>query len=100
MSSKATGILSYFGIVLWLVAFLAGDKEGAKFHLNQSLILTLIMLVFSVVGSLVALIPFVGWLVDCVFLIAWFVFWIMGLISAIQEEEKPLPLIGGLKILK
>lgn len=100
MSSKVTGILSYFGIILWLVAFLAGDKEGAKFHLNQSLVLTLIMLVFGFAGALVALIPVVGALVDCVFIIAWFVFWIMGLISAIKEEEKPLPLIGGLQILK
>jgi hypothetical protein len=42
MDKKVTGILSYFGIILWLVAYLAGHKEGAKFHLNQSLVLTLI----------------------------------------------------------
>jgi hypothetical protein len=29
-----------------------------------------------------------------------FVFWIMGLVSAIKEEEKPLPYIGGIQLLK
>jgi hypothetical protein len=26
--------------------------------------------------------------------------WIMGLISAINQDEKPVPLIGGIQILK
>lgn len=26
--------------------------------------------------------------------------WVMGLIAAINEEEKPVPLLGGIKLLK
>ncbi len=96
MSTKVTAILSYFGLIFWVVAFVAGDKEGAKFWLNQSLVLTLC----SVAMSIIAAIPIVGWIVGAIGSIAVLVFWVMGLICAIQQEEKPLPLIGGIEILK
>jgi len=96
MDAKITSILSYFGLILWLVAYLAGDKEGAKFWLNQSLVLT----IASIVCSVVAVIPLIGWIVGGLASIAIFVFWIMGLISAINQEEKPLPIIGNIVILK
>ena len=41
MDKKTTGIVSYITLIGWLIAFCAGDKEGAKFHLNQSLVLYL-----------------------------------------------------------
>lgn len=96
MDSKVTAILSYFGLILWLVAFLAGDKEGAKFWLNQSLVLT----IASMILGAVAVIPIVGWIVGGLGSIVMLVFWIMGLISAIQGVEKPLPIIGNIEILK
>lgn len=107
MDKKVTGILSYFGIILWLVAYLAGDKEGAKFHLNQSLILTLISFIWGAftgfAGRIFGAIPVIRVVFALVCLavsIAMFVFWIMGLVSAIKEEEKPLPYIGGVQLLK
>lgn len=103
MDKKVTGIVSYFTIVGWLIAYLAGDKEGAKFHLNQSLILAIAEIALSVVSSILSGIPFVGWIIGllCGLIgIALFVLWILGLVSAIKDEEKPLPVIGTIKILK
>ena len=37
MDKKVTGIVAYLTIIGWVVAFLVGDKEGAKFHMNQAL---------------------------------------------------------------
>ena len=71
-----------------VIAFVAGDKEGAKFHLNQALVILLF--------SLLSVIPCIGWLWG-IFMI---VCWVMGLIAAINEEEKPVPLLGGIKLLK
>ena len=45
MDKKITGIVAYITWIGWLIAFLAGDKEGAKFHLNQALVIILIGLV-------------------------------------------------------
>lgn len=71
-----------------MIAFVAGDKEGAKFQLNQALVILLF--------SLLSVIPCIGWLWG-IFMI---VCWVMGLIAAINEEEKPVPLLGGIKLLK
>ena len=88
MDTKTTSIVAYITWIGLIVAFCAGDKEGAKFHLNQALVIFLF--------SLLSLIPCVGW-IQAIFIL---VCWIMGLIAAINQEEKPVPLIGGIKILK
>lgn len=96
MNKKVTGIVAYIGWIGWIIAICAGDKENAKVQLNNALLLNLA----SLIGGVVALIPFVGWIISCVLSIAILVFWIMGLISAIQDTDKELPLIGGIKIIK
>ena len=88
MDARTTGIVAYITWIGLLIAFIAGDKEGAKFHLNQALVIFLF--------TLLTPIPCIGW--------AWGIFmvvcWIMGLIAAINEEAKPVPLIGGITIIK
>lgn len=96
MSKKATGIVAYIGWIGWIIAICAGDKENAKVPLNNALLLNLAM----VIVGIIVVIPVVGWILACILYIAIFVFWIMGLISAIQETDKELPLIGGIKIIK
>jgi len=101
MNKKVTGIVSYITIIGWIIAFLAGDKEGAKFHLNQSLVLFVVNLVNSlIVSRILGLIPLVGGIVSFVISIALMLCWILGLVYAIKEEEKELPFIGAIKILK
>lgn len=95
MDKKATGIVAYITLIGWLVAFFAGDKEGAKFHLNQALVLIIANVIVGVLG----VIPFVN-IVAGLLGIFVFVCWIIGLIAACKEEEKEIPLIGGIKILK
>lgn len=100
MDKKTTGIIAYLTIIGWLIAYLTGDKEGAKFHLNQSLVLAIAEIVLSIATRLLGFIPVVGSLVAAVCGIALFVFWIMGFISALKDEEKPVPVIGTIQILK
>ncbi len=96
MDTKTTGWVSYLTFIGWIVAFAAGDKEGAKFHLNQSLVIWL----GYICAVVVMIIPILGWLLGFVAEIYLFVMWIMGLIAAINQEEKELPLIGKIKLLK
>lgn len=96
MSKKATGIVAYIGWIGWIIAICAGDKENAKVQLNNALILNLAW----IISGIITVIPFIGLIVGCILDIALLVFWIMGLISAIQDTDKELPLIGGIKIIK
>lgn len=103
MDAKVTGIVSYISWVGWLVAFLAGDKEGAKFHLNQSLVLMIGMTVLPIVSAVVGFIPVVGFIVMLVAGLCSLVllaFWIVGLVGAIKGEEKSVPIIGNIQLLK
>lgn len=100
MDTKTTSIVAYITFIGWIVAYCAGDKEGAKFHLNQSLIIWLGVLCIAVLSLPLAFIPIIGWLAIWAGEIYLFVMWIIGLINAINQEEKELPLIGAIKILK
>lgn len=88
MDKKTTSIVAYITWIGLVIAFCAGDKEGAKFHLNQALVIFLF--------GLLSVIPCIG-IIWGIFI---FVCWIMGLIAAINQEEKPVPLIGKIQLLK
>ncbi len=88
MDTKTTSIISYITFIGWIVAYCSGDKEGAKFHLNQSLVIFLF--------SLLSLIPCLGFFWAIFILVCW----VMGLIAAINQEETKVPLIGEIQILK
>ncbi len=96
MDTKTTGIVAYLTWIGLLIAYLAGDKEGAKFHINQALVIFL----FSIAGGIVTAIPFVGWIIGGLWDLFMLVCWIMGLVFAIQAQEKEVPLIGKIHILK
>ena len=94
MDSKVTSILSYFGI-LWLVAYFAGTKdEKSIYHLKQGFGLFLVSLVFGIVIQILIRISTSLALVGTVLWIVLSVLFIFGLINAIKEEKKPLPLVG------
>ena len=88
ISKRTTGIIAYITWIGFLIALLVGDKKGAMFHINQALVVNLF--------AFGAVIPFVGWI--------WAIFicvcWIMGMVYAYKEQEKEVPLIGKIKILK
>ena len=42
MDKKMTGIIAYITLIGLILAFCIGDKEGAKFHINQALVVTLV----------------------------------------------------------
>lgn len=96
MSKKVTGVFAYLGPIFWLIAFLAGDKEGAKIHLNQGLVLVLGEIILGGIGY----IPYVGGIISGVCAIAIIVFDIMGIVYAATDKDQELPLIGQIKILK
>ena len=86
MDAKTTSIVAYLTWIGLIIAVVAGDKEGAKFHVNQALVIMLF--------SLLSIIPCIGWIWGIFMLVCW----IMGLIAAINQEEKEVPLIGKIKI--
>lgn len=85
-NAKLVAILSYITLIGWIIALVLhmnGKTKLGGFHIRQSLI---IMLAAIVLGW----IPVIGW----IFSIIVFIFWILGLIYAIQGKETLVPIIG------
>lgn len=95
MDRKTTGIVAYLTIVGWFVAYFIGDREGAKFHLNQGLVVGLALVILGVLGWM----PIIGW-VARILALAVAVCAILGVVYAYQDQEKEIPLLGIIKLLK
>ena len=103
MSKKATDIVAYITPIGLILAFLIGDRENCKFHINQALVIWLASIIVNVVENILDGFPVLGTLISIVAVIcdiALFVFWIMGLVSACKETEKPVPVLGGIQLYK
>jgi len=92
MDPKTRGIVAYLTLIGWVIALVTNNPkdEYASFHIRQMLGLVIL----SIAGSIAGVIPFIGLIIIPVVMIAVIVFWVMGLISAIQGSQKPLPLVG------
>lgn len=87
LSTKATGVLAYLTWIGFLVAYFAGDRQGARFHLNQGLVVNLF--------GLLSAIPFLGRIWSLFILVCV----VIGVINASNGENKEVPLIGGIRLL-
>jgi uncharacterized membrane protein len=94
--NKVMAILAY--IIFFIPLIAARESKFAMYHANQGLVLFLAAVVINIVGGLI---PFIGWFLILPFgWIAVLVFAIIGIINASKGEVKPLPLIGGIIIIK
>lgn len=90
---KTIAIIAYITIIGLIIAFIMNnDKKNsfASFHIRQVLGMALTGLALSVLN----VIPILGWLISIFGTILVIILWIMGLISALNGEEKPVPLLG------
>ncbi|MBW2965987.1 hypothetical protein KY342_02705 [Candidatus Woesearchaeota archaeon] len=85
--SKLVAILSYITLIGWVVALILNMQkktELGSFHIRQALLI-------MIVGIVLWWIPVIGWILNIIV----FVFWVMGLVYAIQGQQKEVPLIGA-----
>ena len=94
-NGKLCAILAYLliGIIWYFVDDNMKNKELAKFHVKQSLVLLILSITLQIVGTIL---PVIGWFIILPLASLFtFVWWIIGIIYAAKGEMKELPLIGG-----
>ncbi len=100
MDGKTIGIISYFTWIGWIIAFVMyGNNKSqlAIYHIRQSLFLHILTIIIWILRFILLYIPFIGWALwwaTWLLFIGLFVLWLIGLIAAINGEEKPIPLLG------
>lgn len=95
---KAVAAVAYLGILFFVPLLTNPESDFARFHANQGLLLLITGLVVNILGPLLPVIGwFIIWPLGSIFVLVLF---IMGLINAMNGEKKPLPLIGGIQLIK
>jgi uncharacterized membrane protein len=103
-SGKTAGIISYFWIVGWLVAYFGfhqGNRSSlGSYQLRQTLLFHIVATaVWIIMNELFTVVWYSGglgvwlglrWIVQLGLL----VLWIVGMIGAVNGEKKPIPLLG------
>jgi len=97
--NRAMAIIGYILPILFFVPLLSEKKSPfGVFHANQQLVLLISAIAVRFVGVIV---PIIGWfLILPLGSLAVLALAIIGLIGAAKGETKPLPVIGGISIIK
>ena len=116
-SNKIQAVLAYLGVLVLIPIFAAKDSKFARFHANQGLVLVIFDIAIGIVTGILGGVfrtqdtllgyplgtyhtPFWVTSISGLLGLAIFVFIILGIVSACNGEEKELPIIGTIKILK
>ncbi len=94
---KIFALLCYLISIIGVVIVLLTKKERGKFslyHAKQGLVLFIAWIAIGVIASILAFIPFIGWLISTVLWILMLVLWVIGIINSLTDKKEPLPIIG------
>ena len=97
---RTVAILTYITIIGFIVAIVMhSSKKSAlgAFHLRQGLGLFITCIVIWIPGVIISFIPGINLLMVLLWPlvgISLFVLWIMGLIAAVNGQQKPMPVVG------
>ncbi len=95
---KNKGIAAVAYILFFVPLLAAKDSRFATYHANQGLLLLILAVAINVIGGII---PFIGWfLILPLGNLLVFILFVLGLVNALQGRTKPLPLIGGIQIIK
>lgn len=89
---KTVAIIAYITLIGWIIALVMnnGNKTAlGSFHVRQSLGIICVAVVLSIINGVIGI-----WILSIIVNLALLVFWILGLISAVQGEMKPVPILG------
>lgn len=91
--AKKIAIISYITIIGLVIAFVMNNDKKldfANYHIRQSIGLCLTGLALGIIG----IIPILGRIINIVGIFVLLYMWVMALMNAISEKEKPAPILG------
>lgn len=107
-TERVMGVLAYLGPLVLVPIFAAKDSTFVRHHANQGLVNCIAAIAYYIAESiLVAILTAISWRIGSVFGtilsiggLFFTVLAILGIVNVSKGEEKPLPIIGGITILK
>jgi uncharacterized membrane protein len=95
---NTVAIISYLTLIGWIIALVMHNGENktklGAFHIRQSLGLMILMFAIWIVALIFVFIPFIGLVINLLLWLGMLGLWIVCIISAVNGQEKPLPVVG------
>ncbi len=102
-NAKLFSIFAYIGL-FWLLGLLISPEKTSPFvrhHVNNGIVLSIMEAIAGVVGFLLGLIPYVGWLFELAVWGCCVAVMVMGIVAAAKTKYFSIPVIGDkIKIVK
>lgn len=93
--------LAYVAYLVFFIPLIMGNMSPfVKYHTNQGTVLFLASIIGSFIVMFIGWIPLIGWAIAIAFLFFIVACLIIGLLNVSKNEMKPLPLIGGITLIK
>lgn len=106
-NDKLMGVLAYLGILVLVPLLAAKDSKFAQYHAKQGItllaaeiVLVVLQWVVIFLGAVTGGFGFILFPIISLAGLGLLVLSIIGIINAVNGEEKPLPLIGGIQLMK
>ncbi len=94
--NKTMAGLAFLGILFFLPLVSCPNSAFGRWAANQGLL----VLLASIVVSLINIIPLLGQIIYLVLSLLIAIFAIISMVGAFQGQAKPIPVIGGISIIK
>ncbi|CAM3523016.1 DUF4870 domain-containing protein [Aequorivita lipolytica] len=91
-NGKTVAIIAYITLVGWIIALIMNNANKTalgSYHVRQALGIICVGVLLIILVSFIG-ISILTWIVQ----LAVLVFWVLGLVSAVQGEMKPVPVFG------
>lgn len=92
--NKIIAAIGYLSVLCFVPLLAAKDSAYAQTHGRQGLALAVFGLAVLVYDMLFGWFPIIGWLTAAVLSLTWFVFVIIGIVTALSGETWEVPVIG------
>jgi len=94
-------VMAAIAYVLFFIPLLTDDKKDpyVKYHVKQGLALLILGVIVWIINSIIyQIFPFYAWyiarMISWILNLGLFVLFVMGVLNAFGNKEKPLPVIG------
>ena len=99
MVIKTLSIVSYVTVIGWLISYFSSKDNTAKsslviYHQKQSLGLVIVGIAYGIISRILLMfVPAIAIIFSLVSIVL-LVFMVIGIVNAMNEVQKPLPIIG------
>ena len=90
---RTVAIISYLTIIGFIAAIIMHGNRRTRlgaFHLRQ----TLGLVVTGIAGGVAGVVPILGWIVGFMVMMGLIVLWLLGFLSALRGDMRPVPILG------